>query len=153
MPAEVLATSSRPDAAWGHSTPEQAARRSVYIHLKRSLLDPMLTAFDLADTDSTCPVRFVTSQPTQALTMLNSDFINTQAHLLADRLRAEYSTSEERVTGGIELALCRTANMTEVRQGLLLLEEFQEADGLDPGLALDRYCLLLLNLNEFIYVD
>ncbi len=153
MPAEVLATSSRPDAAWGISTPEQAARRSVYIHLKRSLLDPMLTAFDLADTDSTCPVRFVTSQPTQALTMLNSEFINTQAHLLADRLRVEYSSSEDRVRGGIELALCRPANVTEVQQGLLLLDEFQEADGLDPGLALDRYCLLLLNLNEFIYVD
>ena len=153
MPAEVLATSSRPDAAWGESSPEQAARRSVYIHLKRSLLDPLLTAFDLADTDSTCPVRFVTAQPTQALTMLNSEFINEQARLLADRLRSEQDTPEGQVRGGIEVVLRRAADNTEVQQGLQLIHEFQEEDGLDPGLALDRYCLLLLNLNEFIYVD
>ena len=50
MPKEVLATASRPDAAWGRSPPEEAARRSVYIHVKRSLLPPLLTSFDMADT-------------------------------------------------------------------------------------------------------
>ncbi|MDE0961451.1 MAG: DUF1549 domain-containing protein, partial [Planctomycetota bacterium] len=54
MPEEVLATASRPDQAWGQSSPEDAARRSLFIHVKRSLLHPLLLAFDMADTDSPC---------------------------------------------------------------------------------------------------
>ncbi|MCY3970246.1 MAG: PSD1 and planctomycete cytochrome C domain-containing protein, partial [Acidobacteria bacterium] len=53
MPAEVLATASQPDKAWGEATPGEAARRSIYIHVKRSLLHPLLESLDLADTDST----------------------------------------------------------------------------------------------------
>ena len=49
---EVLATQSRPGDGWGESTPEEQARRSVYIHLKRSLLPPLLTAFDFPDVDA-----------------------------------------------------------------------------------------------------
>ena len=48
---EVLATQSRPGDGWGKSSPEQRARRSVYIHVKRSLLTPLLTSFDFPDPD------------------------------------------------------------------------------------------------------
>ena len=64
---EVLATQSRPGDGWGESSPEEAARRSVYIHVKRSLLTPLLTAFDFPDVDASCEARFVTTQPGQAL--------------------------------------------------------------------------------------
>src|SRR5690606_31413341 len=64
MPRAVLETSSRPDEAWGESSAEDAARRSIYVHVKRSLLTPLLQVFDLADTDASCPVRFVTTLPT-----------------------------------------------------------------------------------------
>jgi hypothetical protein len=153
MPEEVLATSSRPDAVWGRSSPEQADRRSIYIHLKRSLLDPLLTAFDLADTDTTCPVRFVTTQPTQALTMLNSDFTGREAAQLGDRLRAEGSTTEDHIRLGIRAALGRDATVEEIQDAIVLLDTLQQDHGLNPQQALDRYCLVLLNLNEFIYVD
>jgi hypothetical protein len=153
MPEEVLATSSRPADVWGHSTPEQSARRSIYIHLKRSLLDPLLTAFDLADTDSTCPVRFVTTQPTQALTLLNSDFIHREALLLATRLQREADTSEQQIRRGIEVALAREATTAEVDSAMELLSQLQSEDGLSPNEALERYCLVLLNLNEFVHLD
>jgi len=68
IPQEVLAGQSRPGAGWGKSSPEEAARRSVYIFVKRSLVDPLIANFDGADTDFTCPVRFVTTLPTQCLT-------------------------------------------------------------------------------------
>ena len=58
------------------------ARRSVYIHVKRSLLTPILASFDLPDPDATCPVRFATTQPTQALGMLNSDILGREAKCL-----------------------------------------------------------------------
>ena len=47
-----------PGTGWGKSPPEEQARRSVYIHVKRSLLMPILEGFDVAETDRTSPVRF-----------------------------------------------------------------------------------------------
>ena len=67
----------------------EAARRSVYVHVKRSLLVPILATHDAADTDSSCPVRYTTTVPTQALGLLNGEFANEQAAHLADRLRRE----------------------------------------------------------------
>ena len=84
---------ARPVAArrrLGHeSSPEEAARRSVYIHVKRSLRVPILASFDGAETDKSCPVRFATAQPTQALGMLNGEFLNAEAAKLAKRLQKE----------------------------------------------------------------
>src|SRR5207244_6282332 len=83
IPPEVLAGQSMPGHGWGKSPPEEQARRSIYIHVKRSLLTPLLERFDVAETDRSSPVRFATTQPTQALTMINSTFLNKQAELLA----------------------------------------------------------------------
>jgi hypothetical protein len=93
IPAEVKAGQSQPGSGWGKSSPDDEARRSVYIHVKRSLLDPILESFDMADTDQTCPVRFATTQPTQALGLLNSEFILQQASRFADMLREKYPDS------------------------------------------------------------
>ena len=57
--------------------------------MKRSLQVPILTQFDQADTDASCPVRFTTTVPTQALGMLNSEFTNEQAVIFAKRLLKE----------------------------------------------------------------
>src|SRR5262249_21702233 len=83
---EVLAGQSRPGSGWGRSSPQEQARRSVYVHVKRSLSVPQLAVFDAADVDSSCPVRFTTTQPTQALGMLNGEFLNTQARLFTTDL-------------------------------------------------------------------
>ena len=87
IPKEVLAGQSQPGVGWGKSSPEEAARRSIYIHIKRSLAVPILTAFDVPDTDSGCAVRFTTTQPTQALGMLNGEFLNEQATLFAESVK------------------------------------------------------------------
>ncbi len=76
LSAEVLAAQSQPGQGWGKSSPEQQTRRSVYIHVKRSLLTPLLTAFDLPDADRSCEARFITLQPGQALALLNGEFIH-----------------------------------------------------------------------------
>jgi hypothetical protein len=59
---EVKAGQSVPGAGWGRSTPEEQARRSVYVHVKRSLVLPILSDFDFADTDSSCAARFATTR-------------------------------------------------------------------------------------------
>ena len=90
---EVLAGQSQPGKGWGKCLPEEQARRSIYIHVKRSLVTPLLEDFDGADTDNSCPVRFSTTQPTQALAMINGDFANAQASVFAERLREKPATT------------------------------------------------------------
>ena len=154
LPEEVLATSSRPRSVWGQSPPEEASRRSVYVKVKRSLLVPILNQYDQADTDSSCPVRFSTTVPTQSLTMLNGKFINDQALAFANRMRWEGGvTVEDRVRFGLRLVLCREPEPTEIQQALTFMQELQQSDGVTPKVALDRFALLALNLNEFIFLD
>ena len=87
IPEEVLAGQSVPGQNWGDSSPTDLTRRSIYIHTKRSLIVPLIAAFDGADPDATCPVRFSTTQPTQALHTLNGEFMNRQARVLAGFVR------------------------------------------------------------------
>ena len=154
LPEEVLATSSRPRSVWGQSPPDEANRRSVYVKVKRSLLVPILNQFDQANTDSTCPVRFSTTVPTQSLTMLNGKFINDQALAFANRMRWEGGvTVEDRVRFGLRLVLCREPEPTEIQQALTFMQELQQSEGVNAEVALDRFALLALNLNEFIFLD
>jgi mono/diheme cytochrome c family protein len=151
---EVLATQSRPGDGWGQSTPEEQARRSIYIHVKRSLLTPLLTAFDFPDVDSSCEARFVTTQPGQALAMLHGEFINEQAGKLAERVAKEAGAEPRaQVADALRLALQRPASDEEIADGLALLDRLTKEHEQTPGDALRYWCLAVLNLNEFSYLD
>ncbi|MCH2209926.1 MAG: PSD1 and planctomycete cytochrome C domain-containing protein [Fuerstiella sp.] len=152
IPDEVKAGQSQPGRGWETSPPEDQNRRSIYIHVKRSLVDPLLASFDFADTDQTCPVRFVTTQPTQALGLLNSKFMQQQASAFADSLRKQKS-SFDRVRRGLTVVTQRPPSEDEIRKGLALIEQLQSKEGFTSDQALQYFCLLALNLNEFIYLD
>jgi len=154
MPQEALDTASRPDNAWGRSSEEQVRRRSIYIKVKRSLTTPLLAAFDVADTDQSCPERFVTTQPAQALALLNSEFIHKQARLFAERLVKEAGARlEDQIRHGLHLALGREPEETEVLMHAAFTTELEAEHGLTPEEALIDFCLVAYNLNEFVYVD
>ena len=59
--------------------------------------------------------------------------------------------------GQVQLALLRALQRmpaeAEVQRGVELIEALQQHEGVDATKALDLYCLLVLNLNEFIYLD
>ena len=152
--AEVLATASRPNAAWGRSPEDQANRRTVYVHVKRSLRPPMLANFDAPETDTTCAVRVTTTVPTQALGMLNSQFMNEQAKWFADRLRKEAPDSvTDQIILANRLATGRTPTPEAVKKDVQFIEELQENEGLDEAESLRLFALTLLNMNEFVYLD
>jgi hypothetical protein len=154
MPKEVLAGQSMPGSGWGKSSPEEAARRSVYVHVKRSLLVPILSHHDQADTDSSCPVRYTTTVPTQALGMLNGDFTQEQARALAGRLQREAPGNlAQQVRRAIRLTTGRRPADTEVRQDVAFIRHLRDKHGLNEDATLVQYCLLALNTNEFIYLD
>jgi hypothetical protein len=154
IPEEVLAGQSRPGQGWETSSDEDVRRRSVYIHIKRSLTVPLLAAFDVADTEFTCPVRFATTQPTQALGMLNSGFMNEQADVFAASLR-EHAGDDRR--SQVRLALHRVTQRPPseiaVTRGLDLMTSLENDHGLSSGESLRYFCLTALNLNEFLYLD
>jgi hypothetical protein len=154
LPEVILATASRKGAGWGGSTPEQANRRSVYVKVKRSMHMPILINHDMADTDSTCPVRFSTTVPTQALNMLNGKFMNDSAKTFAERIRKEAGDDvSKQITHGLKVVLSRNPSEKEVGAALKMVEDIRSSANLSEKDALDRFALLALNLNEFIYLD
>jgi uncharacterized protein DUF1553 len=122
--------------------------------VKRSLLMPLLTAFDFPDVDATCEARFVTTNPGQALALLNGGFANAQAAKLAERVAAGPSKGQrDQVAAAVQFALQRPANEAEIVDGLELIHHLTQDRGLKPADALKFWCLTVLNLNEFVYLD
>jgi hypothetical protein len=151
---EVLAGQSVPGSGWGQSSLEQQSRRSIYIHVKRSLLVPMLSGFDFPEPDTTCEARFITTQPGQALGMLNGDFLNQQAAFFAERLHQDAGNSpESQIATALKLTMSREATPEEIQRGLALISRLKERHQMNDQQALTWYCLFVLNLNEFLYVD
>ena len=154
IPPEVLAGQSRPGQGWGNSSLEERRRRSIYIHIKRSLKVPILASFDVADTEFTCPVRFATTQPTQALGLLNSAWSNEQAELFAALLRREAGADPvAQVTLALRRTMQREPAPDEVDRGVQLMRALQREDRLSADESLHYFCLTALNLNEFLYLD
>jgi hypothetical protein len=165
IPRAVLEGQSRPGNGWGKSDEHQAARRSVYIFVKRVLAVPELELLDSPDTTSSCEQRPVSTTAPQALTFLNGDFMREQARSFAARLVREAGTdAAAQVRRAFELALNRKAQAEELELALDFLREQKRqisadaADGgpavPDPGQrALEGFCLVLLNTNEFVYLN
>jgi hypothetical protein len=150
----VLATSSTKGGKWGNSSPEEQNRRAVYIKIKRSLKDPMLTGFDFADTDAPCAQRFTTTVPTQALNMLNSHFLNEQAVHFAARLKQEAGEQvEARLKRALEIVTARPADPKSLAIASEMIQKLQKDHGLNADQALERFCLVALNMNEFMFLD
>jgi len=154
IPQEVLAGQSRPGEGWPTSKGDDAARRSVYVHVKRALQLPILATHDQADTDASCPARYVTTVPTQSLGMLNGQFLQEQAAVMADRLRREAAGDVAgQIRRAVALTTGRPATDEEVRRDAAFIAELQSKEKLSADEALKLYCLLALNTNEFLYLD
>jgi hypothetical protein len=144
-----LAGQSQPGKGWGKSSAEEQARRSVYIHVKRSLVTPVLQAFDFPDSDISCEARFNTTQPGQSLALLNGEFLNQQSQVFAQRVKKEAGDDRaKQVATAVRLGLSRPATADEVERGVKLMERLEKDFQFTAN-----YCLLVYNLNEFLYLD
>lgn len=151
---EVLATQSRPGEHWHTSKPRQASRRSIYIHVKRSLIPPELASFDFPETEISCEARFNTTQAAQALNLMHGDFLQTQARHFANRVVSEVGDDlRSQLAHTLRLALGREPEEETFSDGLELVDRYRTHHGLDRSESLRQYCLMVLNLNEFVYLD
>jgi hypothetical protein len=117
-------------------------RRSVYTFQRRSLPQPMMLAFDAPVFSESCERRSVTTTALQALSMLNGDLVNEEATHLAERIATEVGTdTRARITRAFEIVLSRPPMPHEIRKFATLTD------------SLSAICRVLLNSNEFLYVE
>ncbi len=144
VPKEALAGNSDPDRIWKPFDEKEASRRTVYAHIKRSFVVPMLETLDLCDSTRPNDKRLTTTVAPQALTLFNGAFINRQARHFAERLRKEAGNDADRqIELAYRLALCRLPTDAE----RAALRDFLKRQ------SLEQMCRVIYNLNEFAYAD
>ncbi len=151
---EVLATQSRPGHDWHTSNRRDASRRSIYIHIKRSLIVPEMLLFDFPETDTSCEARFNTTQAAQALNLLHGDFMQTQAKYLAERVVREVGDDTlAQLRHTLRLVLLREPDSQTLSECLDLIGTLQVEHGLNEHDALVQCCLMVYSTNEFVFLD
>jgi hypothetical protein len=118
-------------------------RRTIYEFVVRSVPDPFLECLDAADPNALTPVRNTTLTALQALAMRNDPFIISQSKLFAARLAAAGSSQGKQIESAYRLLYGRKPGAKEGKELTDYTLKFGMADT----------CRLLLNTNEFLFVD
>ena len=143
IPQEIL-ESAQGKGYWDNQSDGPSVwRRSVYVFRRRSLGFPFFDTFDLPDQNQTAAARNVSTVPTQALTLMNNEFVLNQATLFADRLEREAPGDRDRqIDLAYQFALTRRPTKEEAAIAKTLVTEQSLAD----------LTHVILNLNEFLYL-
>jgi hypothetical protein len=118
-------------------------RRSVYRFLVRSQPDPFFMTLDCADPSQIVDKRDESITALQALALLNNRFMIRMAEHMADRIQLRESNRTAQIIEAFRRTLQRRPSSDESQK----LAEFAHRFGLA------RTCRLILNLNEFAFVD
>ena len=125
-----------------------ANRRTVYAFVNRQNLPNLFRTFDFAGPDTTCPQRFTTTVPQQALYLLNSPFIEAQARRLAKREEVRAVADESRIRVMYRLAYQREPSAEELGLAKRFVVDF-----VPSAVAWERLGQALLVSNEMMFVD
>lgn len=154
--AEALEGLSMKSGGYPKSPPEETFRRSIYMFTKRGLGVPLMTTFDACDTTMPNSRREVSIVAPQALALMNNDWVQAQSKAFAQRVIKESADAKGRVDRAWQLAFERLPS-DEERAGALAHVEVQQKRLATAGNAEEEawasLCHVLLNANEFIYVD
>lgn len=158
--------------------PADQDRRSIYIFVRRNTLYPMLEVFDMPDTHESCPRRYNTTTPLQALTLLNDKLTLQWAQAFAGRVIQEAGTdAREQIKRAYRIAVGRLPTASEMdrinsffsRQEEVIGERISRDEPVmlptwadtrsAPTAAMDKaqaatlvdFCHLLMSTNEFVY--
>lgn len=146
-------------------------RRSIYIFAQRNVRLPFLEAFDLPDSNLSCPERLISVNAPQALMLLNSDFVEEQSGATAERLlnQTRNYSEDDRLKYLWQLCLGRKPTEQELKRLQLLVAELRanQESTTDASKSVPEswspeanekavwanVCHVVLNLNEFLFVD
>jgi hypothetical protein len=147
-PVEMVA---QPDGEVVAPSGPGGLRRSIYLQVRRSQPLTLLQVFDQPVMETNCTRRPVSTISSQALSLLNSEFLIQQAERFAERAIRE--SPQDPAGHAVRLAFGRPA--TDAERALLrnYLAEQGERQGRGLQAALADVCQMLLSGNEFAYVD
>ena len=118
-------------------------RRSIYRYNIRTFRSPLMSAFDCPDPSVATPSRLQSTNPLQALSLLNNYFVIEQSAYMAERIKAATPNDiADQVTHSYRLILLRTPTQPERDRAA----DFVKHHGLAA------LCRVLVNSNEFLYV-
>ena len=138
----------------GPSVSASRPRRSIFTEQRRNSPDPLLDVFDSADGFSSTPERNVTTTPTQALLMINSKDSLARAAEFARRVKSESGDDREsQIAQAYRLAFGRDATDAEIKTALDFFNRQAARNAAAASSVLSDFCHVLLNSNEFLYVD
>jgi len=140
----VMLPNNDKELSWEACTEEEGRRRTIYVFQRRSLTLPMVDVFDGPSQNQTCPQRPETTVAPQALTLFNGEFCRGEARHFAARVEKEAGADPDaRIDRAFRLALIRAPREEERAAARAFLAKQSLAD----------FCHVLLNTNEFLYLD
>ena len=110
-------------------------------YLSSYLLDTTLDTFDAPDTSESCPRREASTVTPQALTLMNSEWMGRQAERFAARIKA----ADDPIGEAWRIALSRSPEAAERARA----QEYLARNNQN----LQRLCLLLFHMSEFVFVN
>ncbi len=124
-------------------------RRAIYLFAKRNMRLPLFDAFDAPDTHETCCRRDQTTTAPQALTLLNDEWMLARATAMANRVQHQAGDEPSaQIAAAWQLAFARAPSEASRQTATAFL-----ARSPTEQTSLRDYCHVLLNANEFVYVD
>jgi hypothetical protein len=130
----------------GPSSDQNSVRRTIYTKVIRNRRDPFLDVFDAPDNFNSTAQRNRTTTPTQSLLMINGSWTLERAAQFANRI-SQAKTVQQKVELAYQLAYSRKPTDLEIKSAVAFLAEQPGTQGLVD------FCHVLLNSNEFVYVD
>ena len=163
---------------WISSGQQEVNRRTVYMIQSRSYPIPLIKVFDGPNLDESCVVRGNTTVTPQVFSLFNGNFPHRQSQAMAERIRAEVGTDPlKQVVRAFQLAFQRDPSPEEKTRSLafltgsgaapehgehLSLKQVSLVQNGGPGHtdnargeagSLADLCLILINMNEFVYLE
>ncbi|MDP6891987.1 MAG: DUF1549 and DUF1553 domain-containing protein [Verrucomicrobiota bacterium] len=149
LPGDIAETVKYSENKWATQVGQEGRKRSIYIYQQRTLNMPFMQAFDSTVCDESRPRRRTSVTPLQALSLFNGDFVNEEAKALANRV---YHGAGDSVLEQIRLAYRYVLSRPPSKEEASRFEEFLKQSN-NSTEALNGFCRVLLNTNEFVYID
>ncbi len=125
------------------------ARRSLYVGVRRNFLTPMFLAFDYPPPITTIGRRGVSAVPSQALILLNDEFVKQQAHNWAAMEMDRFDSHDARIGDMFERAFGREPLAYETAEVKAFLAAESDRGEQEKWADLAH---VLINTTEFIFV-
>lgn len=120
-----------------------ANRRSIYRVVWRGIPDPLMDALDFPDLGLLAPARGFSASPLQSLVLFNNRFVLHQAQKMAERARKVEAKLPDQIKRVVLWTWLRAPTADELKKMTNLADKH----------GLETVCRLVLNSNEFLFIE